>query len=649
MPDPVLCERLGIFWENLFRVRKAAQLCFGYDLPMDNVDQSPFHKNEAGSKDVCTLSLKGAPTVPLIEGHAATRSRWSANTSTQSDYEEAEPGAEPICPPLECNFKADGFVLEQRLNEYIRGYGFSWLSVTTSPKATYREEHVIGFLRRHYQRGPEATWRIMGLDMYGPQTTPNVFNCCWHQKQVLINQPGGGTGITQTNDTDLHQGTKADYIHEETELMIHLVRATGKRCPTYNSEQCIDIFSRIWLDSRRHVEAAKGYWRTGTLNALDGSEDHLIVREAKTYWDRLDMSKRRERAIHDVEVEFAARRLRWIPSHIKALIVPYPARGHMDVIQEFQDDEYPPLADGQEESADGEQQEQADDNDTSEDVDIEAFNAANVEDAADKPHSSLGEGTGAKSSLDVGTKAKSSLGEGTAAELTYDQLKTADALQEKLDTYEHARKLMESIGDRSSALALARTIHAEKRKARTLLQKDPTIGRALNDRVSAENEEYARKRIEYNKERMASAEHKKAQQEWQELKKQTTAIQTKLRQAKSLLECITEVKKFSPEMLGKGKAHGGPAKCRDLRFEVLDRVLAQGAPLSAQQKNDWVWFKREWDAAMANEHDKKWGGEFAGIMQHLLNKLEAGEMSAIADFMYNETVRVLSDVPTLSA
>ena len=115
----------------------------GYDLAMDNVDQSPFHKNEAGSKDVCTLSLKGAPTVPLIEGHAATRSRWSANTTTQSDYEEAGPGCEPVCPPLECMFKADGHLLEAKLNQYIRGYGFDWLSVSTSPKATYREEHII--------------------------------------------------------------------------------------------------------------------------------------------------------------------------------------------------------------------------------------------------------------------------------------------------------------------------------------------------------------------------------------------------------------------------------------------------------------------------------------------------------------------------
>ena len=100
-------------------------------------------------------------------------------------------------------------------------------------------------------------------------------------------------------------------------------------------------------------------------------------------------------------------------------------------------------------------------------------------------------------------------------------------------------------------------------------------------------------------------------------------------------------------MLGDGLSHGGPAKCRDLRFEVLDRLLAHAAPLSPQQKNDWKWFKQEWDAAMAKEHDKSWGEVFAGMVQNLLDELENGDMSAVSNFMYGETVRVLSAVPTL--
>ena len=42
-----------------------------------DIDQTPFHMNEAGSAARHKLALTGAPIVPLIENHAATRERWS--------------------------------------------------------------------------------------------------------------------------------------------------------------------------------------------------------------------------------------------------------------------------------------------------------------------------------------------------------------------------------------------------------------------------------------------------------------------------------------------------------------------------------------------------------------------------------------------
>lgn len=411
--------------------------------------------------------------------------------------------------------------------------------------------------------------------------------------------------------------------------MMHLVRWTGKRCPTYNPEQCIEIFTKIWADWKRHVEAAKGYKRIGTLNALDGKEDHLITREAKRYWDRLDMPSKRDRIIHDVDVEYEAGRLRWTPTDIKALIVPYPKTGHMDTIREFQDDEYPQLEKG-ENAADSEE-ELADHTDSD-------------NDSADYDNNACAEGL--ECSLDKGTPA-SSFGEGTAEGLTYDQAKTAGELQAKLAVYEQARALMESIGDRSGAMAIARTIHTESRKARGRLQRDPCIAQALNDQLRAEFQEDARKRIEFAKTREAAQEAKQIKDEAKASKKQAAAAQAKLKEAQTFLECGEALKKFSPQMLGNELSRGGPARCRDLRFQVLDRLLAHGDTLSAQQKNDWQWFKKEWDAKMAAEHDKTWGSEFAGIVQHLLEELEKGNASAVADFMYNETARVLNEVPTL--
>ena len=84
VPRGVLAERLKIFWITTAKLRKLVILTFGYDPVCRNIDQSPFHGNEAGSAECGTLALKGAPTVPLIENHAATRARLSLNSVTDS-------------------------------------------------------------------------------------------------------------------------------------------------------------------------------------------------------------------------------------------------------------------------------------------------------------------------------------------------------------------------------------------------------------------------------------------------------------------------------------------------------------------------------------------------------------------------------------
>ena len=62
VPRHVLEERLAIFWINLARVRCFIQLAKGYDPHMTNIDQTPYHKNEAGSQGATTLSVKGRPS-----------------------------------------------------------------------------------------------------------------------------------------------------------------------------------------------------------------------------------------------------------------------------------------------------------------------------------------------------------------------------------------------------------------------------------------------------------------------------------------------------------------------------------------------------------------------------------------------------------
>ena len=51
--------------------------------------------------------------------------------------------------------------------------------------------------------------------------------------------------------------------------------------------------------------------------------------------------------------------------------------------------------------------------------------------------------------------------------------------------------------------------------------------------------------------------------------------------------------------------------------------------------------------AAVRAHGKEWGSKFAGMAQHILQQLESGNASAVAEFMYNETLRVLNTVPAL--
>ena len=50
-----------------------------------------------------------------------------------------------MLPPLELMFKAQGFYLERKLQASMPADA-PWLSVTTSPKGSYREEQVLSKL-----------------------------------------------------------------------------------------------------------------------------------------------------------------------------------------------------------------------------------------------------------------------------------------------------------------------------------------------------------------------------------------------------------------------------------------------------------------------------------------------------------------------
>ena len=108
--------------------------------------------------------------------------------------------------------------------------------------------------------------------------------------------------------------------------------------------------------------------------------------------------------------------------------------------------------------------------------------------------------------------------------------------------------------------------------------------------------------------------------------------------------CRHAVKSFTQEALGKGSLNAGVAKARKNRFEVLDRLARIRAGLSPGQKNDWPWFKEEWDKEMVKQHGANWAEEFSQWVQHVL---ESECSNAFSTFVYNETCRVFHGTAAL--
>ena len=140
----VLKQRLKIFWLLVVAVRTIIDHHHGYDPKMRNLDQSPFHSNEVGSVERNTFALSGAPTVPLIEDHAATRERWSLNSVTDSCAERVR----DELPGFEAMFKFESNGKKQaELQDYVDSLNLPFkVSVVTGPSGSYKEEDIIAFL-----------------------------------------------------------------------------------------------------------------------------------------------------------------------------------------------------------------------------------------------------------------------------------------------------------------------------------------------------------------------------------------------------------------------------------------------------------------------------------------------------------------------
>ena len=87
-----------------------------------------------------------------------------------------------------------------------------------------------------------------------------------------------------------------------------------KTVPCPRREDIVGWVSCIWS---RQVQV-------GLTNALDGSQDAEICREAGQFWHQESMRQRRAEVVHDVNVEVDAKRLAWRYEDVYSVINPFP-------------------------------------------------------------------------------------------------------------------------------------------------------------------------------------------------------------------------------------------------------------------------------------------------------------------------------------
>ena len=307
VPKYVMEERCEITWLNISRVRAFIMISQGYDPECENFDQSPFYGNEQGSLDSKTLAVAGG-LVPLIENHSDTRSRWTANLTTFSNKERLDADGPPYA---EFAFKGKG-ELELRLRKYVEGRGFGkWLTVRTTDSASYKEPDILDFLATHLpDMSGTRQWRIIIADDYSAHHSQKIFNLCWSRGYVLILLGGGITPVIQTCDTDLNQAVKREYTLKESEVFVQQMQ-DGFSVPSCTPECCIEMMADVLMNMPLHYAAAEGYIKTGLTVALDGSEDHKIVREASVFFRERGMRRKINLAVNHVRREYDAGRLPW--------------------------------------------------------------------------------------------------------------------------------------------------------------------------------------------------------------------------------------------------------------------------------------------------------------------------------------------------
>ena len=143
------------------------------------------------------------------------------------------------------------------------------------------------------EREAAADWRMLYLDTFAAHLTENVRDLAFERGFVVGYHGGGTTGVAQVNDTDLHAAFEREYL--DAEMVSFFEQNLVDPGNIGRTRQAVvDDVVGVWrgLD---HSEGVRGHKRTGLSVDLSGSEDHLVNRDARVFWDELSFGSVRSR------------------------------------------------------------------------------------------------------------------------------------------------------------------------------------------------------------------------------------------------------------------------------------------------------------------------------------------------------------------
>ena len=188
------------------------------------------------------------------------------------------------------------------------------ISVQLGPKGSYRAEHVQAFCEKWLdewspEREKQKDYRILYLDSYRGHLSPELDELCWQRGYVLLIHYGCTTGVAQVNDTDLHDKFEQIYLELEQDAFTEAQSIDPSDISRTEQEVLNDV-AQTWrqLD---HLRGVEGHKRVGLANALDGTDDEELTREALEFWECANMPAERKKAIAEVDALFAAGELSW--------------------------------------------------------------------------------------------------------------------------------------------------------------------------------------------------------------------------------------------------------------------------------------------------------------------------------------------------